>query len=120
MNSIVKTTVKTTMATAIPPEITTPDTVETRLGTLKFFDGLPDQAPVEKVYDNLDFMRGVDVFLNVAGTVRGLVHAVIGIANAVRHDEPEAPLLGPIENGTQARKQVAISYASVGAGGQEP
>jgi hypothetical protein len=46
-------------------EISTPDRVETRLGTLKFFDGLPDKATVEKVYDNLDFMRGVEVFLNL-------------------------------------------------------
>jgi hypothetical protein len=28
------------MATDIPPSITTPDVVETRLGTLRFFDGL--------------------------------------------------------------------------------
>ncbi len=55
---------KPRMATDIPPEITTPDTVETRLGTLKFFDGLPDKATVAKMYDNLDFMRGVEVFLN--------------------------------------------------------
>ena len=52
------------MTTPIPSEITTPDSLHTRLGTLKFFDGLPDAATVEKVYDNLDFMRGVDVFLN--------------------------------------------------------
>jgi hypothetical protein len=52
------------MATDIPPEITTPDSVETRIGTLKFFDGMPDKATVEKVYDNLDFLRGVEVFLN--------------------------------------------------------
>jgi hypothetical protein len=55
---------KPKMATDIPPEITTPDTVETRLGTLTFFDGMPDKDTVEKVYDNLDFMRGVEVFLN--------------------------------------------------------
>ena len=52
------------MTTDIPENITTPDKVETRLGTLKFFDGLPDDATVQKVYDNLDFMRGVEVFLN--------------------------------------------------------
>jgi hypothetical protein len=52
------------MTTEIPAEIQTPDTVETRIGTLRFFDGLPDKATVEKVYDNLDFMRGIDVFLN--------------------------------------------------------
>jgi hypothetical protein len=30
---------KMKMTTDVPPQITTPDTVETRLGTLKFFDG---------------------------------------------------------------------------------
>lgn len=55
---------KMKMTTDIPPQITTPDSVETRLGTLKFFDGFPDDATVEKVYDNLDFSRGVQAFLN--------------------------------------------------------
>jgi hypothetical protein len=57
------------MTTDIPADILTPDVVETRLGTLKFFDGLPDRATVEKVYDNLDFIRGVDVFLNTMSAV---------------------------------------------------
>ena len=48
----------------IPPEIMTPDSVETRIGTLKFFDGLPDKETTQKAYDNLDFMRGVEAFLN--------------------------------------------------------
>jgi len=52
------------MTTPIPPAITTPDSVDTRIGTLKFFDGFPDDATVQKVYDNLDFQRGVDAFLN--------------------------------------------------------
>ena len=52
------------MTTEIPPQITTPDTVETRLGTLKFFDGFPDDQTVEKVMDNLDFSRGVQSFLS--------------------------------------------------------
>ncbi len=54
---------KMKMTTDIPPEITTPDSVETRLGTLKFLDGFPDKATVDKVYDNLDFQRGVQAFL---------------------------------------------------------
>jgi hypothetical protein len=56
--------IKPKMATEIPPEITTPDRVETRLGTLTFFDGVPDKTTCERVYDNLDFMRSVEVFLN--------------------------------------------------------
>src|SRR5580704_1083653 len=47
----------------VPDYITTPDTVQTRIGTLKFFDGLPDPETVQKVYDNLDFTRGVEAFL---------------------------------------------------------
>jgi hypothetical protein len=52
------------MTTDIPASIITPDSVETRLGTLKFTDGFPDDATVEKVYDNLDFQRGIQAFLN--------------------------------------------------------
>jgi hypothetical protein len=51
------------MTTDIPVSITTPDVVETSLGTLKFFDGFPDDATVQKVYDNLDLQRGVQAFL---------------------------------------------------------
>jgi hypothetical protein len=51
------------MTTDIPASITTPDVVETSLGTLRFFDGFPDEATVQMVYDNLDFQRGVQAFL---------------------------------------------------------
>ena len=37
---------KMKMTTDVPPQITTPDSVETRLGTLRFFDGFPDDATV--------------------------------------------------------------------------
>src|SRR3954470_13119411 len=47
----------------VPKSITTPDSVKTRIGTLKFFDGLPDKETVQKVYDNLDFSRGVEAFM---------------------------------------------------------
>ncbi|MFN4866436.1 MAG: DUF1254 domain-containing protein [Cyanobium sp.] len=48
----------------VPSSILTPDQVETRLGTLRFKDGAPDAKTVELVYDNLDFMRGVEAFLD--------------------------------------------------------
>jgi hypothetical protein len=47
------------VAADIPPAITTPDSIETRLGTLKFFDGFPDDATVQRSMDNLDFQRRV-------------------------------------------------------------
>jgi hypothetical protein len=37
--------------------------VETRIGTLEFFDGFPTPKTVKLVYDNLDFMRGMETFL---------------------------------------------------------
>jgi hypothetical protein len=50
--------------TPVPSSITTPEVVETRIGTLEFFDGLPTQETTRKVFDHLDFLRGVEVFLN--------------------------------------------------------
>lgn len=55
---------KLKMTTDIPEDIKTPASVKTRLGTIKFQGGFPEAQTVEKVYDNLDFIRGVDVFLN--------------------------------------------------------
>ncbi|MCU4156090.1 DUF1254 domain-containing protein [Carboxylicivirga sp. A043] len=49
--------------TDIPEGITTPDHVSTSIGELKFLDGAPLPETAELVYDNLDRMRGVDVFL---------------------------------------------------------
>ena len=49
--------------TNTPESITTPDRIETRIGILEFFDGFPTKKTVTLVYDNLDFMRGVEAFL---------------------------------------------------------
>ena len=51
------------MTTEIAPGIASPDKVETRLGTLNFFDGVPDKASAEKIYDNLDFQHAVQAYL---------------------------------------------------------
>lgn len=52
------------MSTPIPPDITTPATVDTRIGQLQFFDGVPTPETAQKAYDNLDFQRGIEAFLN--------------------------------------------------------
>jgi hypothetical protein len=44
-------------STPMPPGVAAPDQVETPFGTLKLFDGVPDQASTEKIYDNLDCQR---------------------------------------------------------------
>ena len=67
------------MPQTFPQSITTPDTVETRIGTLKFFDGLPDKETVQKVYDQLDFARGIETFLTgiAAASVQALKQGFI-------------------------------------------
>jgi hypothetical protein len=53
--------------TEIPGEvlqsISTPDRVESRLGTLEFEDGAPTQATTDLLYDHLDFIHGVEAFI---------------------------------------------------------
>jgi hypothetical protein len=56
--------VKMKMTTDIPPGIATPDKLETRLGTLTLRDGVPDKETAQKVYDNLDFQRATQAYLN--------------------------------------------------------
>lgn len=58
-----QTTTPPKYAAKVPPYILIPDRVQTRIGTLKFFDGLPDEETIEKVYDQLDFARGIGAFL---------------------------------------------------------
>jgi hypothetical protein len=53
----------------VPSSITTPDTVETRIGTLRFHDGAPDKKTIMTVYDQIDFSRGIEAFLTgMSGT----------------------------------------------------
>ena len=50
--------------TDIPSSLVIPDQIESRIGTLNFKDGFPDDKTVEKVYDNLDFSRALIAFMN--------------------------------------------------------
>ncbi|SDO85075.1 Uncharacterized conserved protein [Phyllobacterium sp. YR620] len=60
-------------AAKVPADIQTPNAVQTRIGELKFSDGLPSDETVQKVYDNVDFSRGVEAFLS--GVPAASVHA---------------------------------------------
>ncbi len=50
--------------TSIPAILTTPSSVQTRVGTLKFKDGVPTAQTAALVRDTLDFTRALDVFNN--------------------------------------------------------
>ena len=66
------------MTTDIPASILTPEEVETRLGTLRFFDGFPDAATVQALYDNLDFQRAVEAYLQSLPAVQ-----MLGVRNGL-------------------------------------
>ncbi|TWB87349.1 MULTISPECIES: DUF1254 domain-containing protein [unclassified Synechococcus] len=61
--------------------ISIPDRVETPIGELKFFDGVPTNATIDKLYDNLDRMRGLQVYLDNVGGV-SIQSVLDGLAKA--------------------------------------
>ena len=60
----------------------TPDRVQTKFGTLEFVDGVPTEETARKVYNNLDYIRGVEVFLNFVPAAS--VEAVLALGQAER------------------------------------
>lgn len=48
----------------IPTHVMTPNTAQTCIGTPTFVDGVPTTDSAQIVFDTLDFLRGVAVFLN--------------------------------------------------------
>ncbi len=69
----------------IPSSVTTPDKVETRIGTLHFNDGQPTQETLQKVYDNIDFTNAIRSF---SDTLQGVSILAIrkGIASVGAKD----------------------------------
>src|SRR5215213_9511931 len=64
----------TAQTPAIPPALTTPDRVESRIGPLDFKDGAPSTATLDKIYDAIDFAHAQSVF---ADTMKGVsLHAI--------------------------------------------
>ena len=90
--------------TEIPPAIVTPNTLETRLGTLKFRDGVPDDETVQKVYDNLDFQRGVQAFLTAMPAA-----SLVAMRKGIRGFGPDnQTVLIPRRNCSNVRFRAAI------------
>jgi hypothetical protein len=57
-----------------PASLSTPNKVETRIGTLEFKDGAPSRATLEKVYDQIDFTHAYETFVNTLSGVS--IHAL--------------------------------------------
>jgi hypothetical protein len=73
--------------TPIPQSIMTPEAVETRLGTLNFFDGVPTQETADKVMENLLFLRGIETFLNgiPAASIEGIRRGMVSVGATESH-----------------------------------
>ncbi len=73
--------------TLIPESILTPNSVETSIGTLNFFDGLPDEETVTKVYDNLDRIRATQAFLDMVplASIEGLRRGMTSVGVDASH-----------------------------------
>ncbi|MGB5271688.1 MAG: hypothetical protein WBN52_14410, partial [Eudoraea sp.] len=56
-------TQKYKMTTQTPPGVLIPDEVDTRLGKLEFFDGVPTAETAQKIWDNQDFSRAVECMI---------------------------------------------------------
>jgi len=50
--------------TAVPDFVNTPDRVESHLGTLEFKDGIPTTNTAAKLRDEIDYLHGVQAFMN--------------------------------------------------------
>jgi hypothetical protein len=55
--------------TAVPSQITTPSRVEAGIGALEFTDGYPTRETAAKLHDHLDYVHGVEAFMN---TIQGV------------------------------------------------
>jgi hypothetical protein len=73
--------------TPIPESIMTPDEVDTRLGKLMFFDGVPTQETADKLMENLLFLRGVETFLNglPAASIEAIRRGLVSIGATEAH-----------------------------------
>ncbi len=81
------------MATETPAGIKAPAKVNTRLGTLRTKDGFPDKATIKKVYDNLDFQRGVQSILT---TMQGA--SLVAMRRGLRGLGPDNNTVAQFEN----------------------
>lgn len=76
--------------TKIPASISTPDRIESKIGTLQFKDGYPIGETAAKIRDELDYLHGVEAFMN---SIQGVsIYALrkgfadVGIKDGEFHD----------------------------------
>ena len=66
--------------------LSSPERVESPFGALEFFDGVPTTETVTTLYDALDLVRGIEVFLN---TIPGA--SLVAFRNGLRSVGIDSP-----------------------------
>src|SRR4051812_20325608 len=93
-----------TASTGLTPEqmreviagLSSADVIDSPFGSLEFFDGVPRPDTVSTVYDALDLMRGIEVFLNavpgasLVAMRRGMREAGITSPRVIGFTDPRA------------------------------
>ena len=87
--------------------ISTPNEVETSIGTLKFLDGAPLPETAEKVYDYLDTSRAMDTFLKgqPACSLKALIDGAHSIGAQTRSQLQTSQSFPTVGSQTEGIKQ---------------
>ena len=80
---------KMKMTTEIPEGVITPDNIQTRVGELNFFDGVPDVESAQKVYNLLDFTHAYQTHSEQGQLSWPTL--VVHYANALTAEAPPTP-----------------------------
>lgn len=72
------------MTTQTPPGVLIPDEVETRIGKLDFFDGVPTAETAQKIWDHQDFSRAVECM-----TLSTNAASLVGFRRGIREYGPD-------------------------------
>jgi len=103
--------------------ISIPDKVETAIGTLDFFDGVPTDATIDKLYDNLDRSRGVEAYLDNVGGV-SIQSVLDGLGRAGADAPNKIALFGGLMNSktlvVTANTSTMYAYAGTDLGNDGP
>jgi hypothetical protein len=81
--------------TPVPEAITTPATVKAGIGTLEFTDGYTTGDTAAKLRDHLDYLHGVETFMNTIQAVstyavrEGLLGAGINDGDVISPTQPD-------------------------------
>jgi len=76
--------------------LATPDVLKTPFGDFEFFDGVPEAASVQSIFDSLDLLRGIDAFLtavpgaSLVAMRRGLRSAGVDSPDKIGYTDPRA------------------------------